>query len=118
MLQKRSKPEQAVDVVDTFVMEKEKVELKWEIRNYAGVRRQVLSILDIKQARYTVYHPQSGFIEHYTTTLRCYCNTHDKDWDEGIPCLIFSCGRKSYVVRIYAISVSFRTRNKGTSELN
>ena len=39
MLQKRSKPEQA-DVVDTFVMEKEKVELKWEIRNYAGEREK------------------------------------------------------------------------------
>ena len=61
----------------------------------AGIFQQVMSQLGIKQNISSAYHPQSqGALEkfHQTlkTMLRAYCYEQAKDWDEGIPLLLFA----------------------------
>ena len=57
--------------------------------------KQFLSEQDIKQARSTAYHPESQgalerFHQTFKTMLRTYCLEHDKDWDSGVPLLLFA----------------------------
>ena len=60
-----------------------------------GVFQQVMSQLGIKQNVSSAYHPQSqGALERFHQTLksmlRAYCHEQDKDWDKGIPLLLFA----------------------------
>ena len=60
-----------------------------------SVFQQVLHQLKITQRRSSAYHPQSqGAIERFHQTLktmmRSYCLENQKDWDEGIPLLMFA----------------------------
>ena len=57
--------------------------------------RQAMNSLGIKTVTLSVYHPQSqGALERFHSTLktmiRAYCLDHQKDWDEGIPFLMFA----------------------------
>ena len=57
--------------------------------------KQFLSEQDIKQVRSTAYHPESRgaherFLQTFKTMLRTYCLEHDKDWDSGVPLLLFA----------------------------
>ena len=61
----------------------------------SSVFQQVLYQLKITQHRSSAYHPQSqGAIERFHQTLktmmRSYCLENQKDWDEGIPLLMFA----------------------------
>ena len=61
----------------------------------AGIFQQVMSQLGIKQNISSAYHPQSqGALERFhqtlKTMLRAYCYEQEKDWDEGIPLLLFA----------------------------
>lgn len=54
-----------------------------------------MNSLGIKTVTSSAYHPQSqGALERFHSTLktmiRAYCSDHQKDWDEGIPFLIFA----------------------------
>ena len=56
---------------------------------------QVMKELGIEHATSSAYHPQSqGALERYHQTLknmlRCYCMDQEKDWDEGVPMLLFA----------------------------
>ena len=56
---------------------------------------QIMKELGIQHTMSSAYHPQSqGALERYHQTLknmmRCYCMDHEKDWDEGIPLLLFA----------------------------
>ena len=58
------------------------------------VVRQAMNSLGIKTITSTTYHPQSqGALERFHSTLkkmiRAHCLDHQKDWDEGIPFLMF-----------------------------
>ena len=51
--------------------------------------------MGITQVVSSAYHPQSqGALERYhqtmKTMLRCYCLEYQKDWDEGIPLVMFA----------------------------
>ena len=57
--------------------------------------QQFMSILGIKQEHSSAYHPESqGALERFHQTLKTmmktYCYENDKDWDEGIPWLLFA----------------------------
>ena len=57
--------------------------------------KQFLSEQDIKQVRSTAYNPESQgalkrFHQMFKTMLRTYCLEHDKDWDSGVPLLLFA----------------------------
>ena len=59
------------------------------------VFRQAMNSLGIKTVTSSAYHPQSqGAMERFHSTLktmiRAYCLDHQKDWDEGIPFLMFA----------------------------
>lgn len=59
------------------------------------VFRQTLKELGISQITSSAYHPQSqGALERYHQTLktmiRKYCVEHEKDWDKGLPFLLFA----------------------------
>lgn len=61
----------------------------------SGVFQQVMLELGITQNRSSAYHPQSqGAIERFHQTLkamiRIYCHENVKNWDEGIPLLMFA----------------------------
>lgn len=56
---------------------------------------QVMKELGIEHVTSSAYHPQSqGALERYHQTLknmlRCYCMDQEKDWDEGVPMLLFA----------------------------
>ena len=56
---------------------------------------QVLQHLGIRQSLSTAYHPQSqGALERQHQTLksmlRKFCSEEDRDWDEGLPFLLFA----------------------------
>lgn len=56
---------------------------------------QVLTSLGIKHRTSSAYHPESqGAIERFHQTLksmlRKYCMSSEKDWDEGIPLMLFA----------------------------
>ena len=60
----------------------------------AGVFQQVLYQLGIKQNVSSAYHPESqGALEKFHQTLKtmlhAYCFEQQKDWNEGIPMLLF-----------------------------
>ncbi len=51
--------------------------------------------LGVDQFVSSAYHPESqGALERYHQTLKtmikCYCEDHDRDWDVGIPLLLFA----------------------------
>ena len=57
--------------------------------------QDVMLQLGIKQVKSSPYHPQSqGALERFHQTLktmmRAYCFQENKDWDEGIPLLLFA----------------------------
>ena len=57
--------------------------------------RERLGALGITQVTSSAYHPQSqGALERFHQTLksmmRTYCFDHSKDWDEGLPFLLFA----------------------------
>lgn len=57
--------------------------------------KQVLSQLKIKHVKSSAYHPESqGVLESYHQTLKSmlskYCAESGKDWDEGLPLLVFA----------------------------
>jgi len=61
----------------------------------SGVFQEVMFQLGIKQMKSSAYHPQSqGALEQFHQTLknmlRAYCLQEEKEWDEGIPLLLFS----------------------------
>jgi hypothetical protein len=61
----------------------------------SGVFQQVMHELQISQVRSSAYHPESqGALERFhqtlKTMLRSYCLDHQKDWDEGVPVVLFA----------------------------
>ena len=61
----------------------------------SGTFQQVMYELGIKQYKSSAYHPESqGALERFHQTLknmiRSYCFDTEKDWDEGIPLLLFA----------------------------
>ena len=61
----------------------------------AGVFQQAMYELGIKQNVSSAYHQQSqGALERFHQTLknvmRTYCYEQQRDWDEGIPMLLFA----------------------------
>ena len=59
------------------------------------VFRQAMNSLGIKTVTSSAYHPQSqGALEQFHSTLKtmiqAYCLDHQKDWDKGIPFLMFA----------------------------
>ncbi len=61
----------------------------------AGIFQQVMHELGIKQNLSSAYHPQSqGALERFHQTLknmiRTYCYEEQKEWDEGVPMLLFA----------------------------
>ena len=57
--------------------------------------QEELYALGIRQVTSSAYHPQSqGALERFHQTLksmiRTYCEDHKRDWDEGIPLLLFA----------------------------
>ena len=60
-----------------------------------GLFQQVMFQLGIRQTKSTAYHPQTqGALERFHQTLKnmmkAYYTTEGKDWDEGIPLLLFA----------------------------
>ena len=56
---------------------------------------QVLKTLEVRQAVSTAYHPESqGALERWHQTLksmlRKYCVENEREWDEGIPFVLFA----------------------------
>ena len=61
----------------------------------SGIFQQVMHELGKHQYKSSAYHPESqGAIERFHQTLknmiRVYCFDNEKDWDEGIPLLLFA----------------------------
>ena len=61
----------------------------------SGVFQEVMFQLGVKLFKSLAYHPQSqGALERFHQTLksmiRAYCFQEKKDWDEGIPLLLFT----------------------------
>lgn len=59
------------------------------------VFKQVMTELGIQHHMSSAFHPESqGALERYHQTLknmmRTYCLQHKKDWDEGVPLLLFA----------------------------
>ena len=57
--------------------------------------QQFMFILDIKQEHSSGYHPESQdalerFHQTLKTMMKTYCYENDRDWDEGIPSLLFA----------------------------
>ena len=60
----------------------------------SGIFKQVMQELNIQQYMSSAYHPESqGALERFHQTLknmiRTYCFDTEKNWDEGIPLLLF-----------------------------
>lgn len=61
----------------------------------SGIFRQVMQELGVKQHRSSAYHPESqGALERFhqtiKTMLRAYCLENDRNWDEGLPLVLFA----------------------------
>jgi Integrase zinc binding domain/Integrase core domain len=61
----------------------------------ARLFKQVMKQLGVKQCMSSAYHPESqGALERFHQTLknmiRTYCYDNERDWDEGIPMLLFA----------------------------
>ena len=59
------------------------------------VFQQVMYELGIEQRKSSAYHPQSqGAIERFHQSmkfmLKTYCHENDRDWDEGLPLVLFA----------------------------
>ena len=57
--------------------------------------KQFLKQLGIEQHKSSAWHPQSQgalerFHQTFKTMLKTYCLSHDKDWDIGVPLLLFA----------------------------
>ena len=61
----------------------------------SGLFQRVMFQLGIRQINSTAYHPQSqGALKRFHQTLknmlRAFCTSEEKDWDEGVPLLLFA----------------------------
>ncbi|XP_070548324.1 uncharacterized protein [Ptychodera flava] len=61
----------------------------------SGLFQQIMYHLGTKQIKSSAYHPESqGALERFHSTLKTmmktYCHDNQKDWDEGIPLLLFA----------------------------
>ena len=61
----------------------------------SGIFKQVMQELNIQQYKSSAYHPEGqGALERFHQTLknmiRTYCFDTEKNWDEGIPLLLFA----------------------------
>ncbi len=61
----------------------------------SGQFQELMCELGIRQFKSSPYHPESqGALERFHQTLknmlRSYCFDHDKDWDKGIPFVLFA----------------------------
>ena len=61
----------------------------------SNIFQQVMHELHITQFKSSPYHPESqGALERFHQTLknmlRVYCLEHERDWDEGIPFMLFA----------------------------
>ena len=61
----------------------------------SGVFQQIMFQLGIKQVKSSAYHPESqGALERFhqtmKTMMKTYCQQYEKDWDEGLPFLMFA----------------------------
>ena len=61
----------------------------------SGLFKQVMNQLEIPHVVSSAYHPESqGALERFHQTLKTmiktYCQEHEKDWDEGVPLLLFA----------------------------
>jgi hypothetical protein len=61
----------------------------------SNIFQKVMTQLGIQHFKSSAYHPQSqGALERYHQTLKTmiktYCLENEKDWDEGIPMLLFA----------------------------
>ena len=61
----------------------------------SGLFQQVMHELGVRQYKSTAYHPESqGALEPFhqilKTMMRTYCYQYEKDWDEGIPLVLFA----------------------------
>ncbi|MPC29412.1 uncharacterized protein E2C01_022643 [Portunus trituberculatus] len=61
----------------------------------SNIFQQALSQIGVTHIRSSAYHPESqGALERYHNTLknmlRKYCQEHTKDWDRGLPLLLFA----------------------------
>lgn len=59
------------------------------------VFKEAMSRLGVRQILSTAYHPQSqGVLERFhqtlKSTLRAYCEQYSREWDEGLPFLLFA----------------------------
>jgi len=60
----------------------------------SGIFQQVMKELGIEHTISSAYHPESqGALERFHQTLknmlRCYCTDSGKNWDEGVPLVLF-----------------------------
>ena len=61
----------------------------------SGLFQQVMHQLNIQQFRSSAYHPESQgalerFHQTFKTMLKTYCMDNEKDWDEGVPLVLFA----------------------------
>ena len=61
----------------------------------SGIFQQIMHELGVRQINSSVYHPESqGALERFhaslKTMIRAYVEQHEKDWDVGLPLLIFA----------------------------
>ena len=57
--------------------------------------KQFLKELGIEQKKSSAWHPESQgalerFHQTFKTMLKCYCEDHERDWDVGVPLLLFA----------------------------
>lgn len=91
----------AVHIVDaltkffTFVGIPKEIQSDQGSNFMSGLFQQVVDLLGARQIRASAYHPESqGALENFHRTLknmmRTYCIENEKDWDKGIPFLLFA----------------------------
>ena len=61
----------------------------------SSIFQQVLQELGIQTCNSSAYHPESqGALERFHQTLKnmlkIYCEEHERDWDEGVPMVLFA----------------------------
>ena len=61
----------------------------------SGIFQQVMYELGVKQINSSAYHPESQdalerFHASLKTMIRAYVEQHEKDWDVGLPLLMFA----------------------------
>ncbi|KAK3878761.1 hypothetical protein Pcinc_016573 [Petrolisthes cinctipes] len=76
-------------------LERLRAEFYWPAMRADVYQHQTLEEFGVKHVRSSAYHPESqGALERYHQTLknmmRKYCLEHTKDWDKGVPFLLFA----------------------------